>query len=238
MSSHPLVQCVVHASAARDESWLCTVAEEAKAFSPQGLPTSTGEWQALMRDVREHVRSEAMHYLLECSKSHPALAHYCPAPCTLGGEMNINHILHDKSLDAEQSRSIARLLAGGQGLRGGDPAFLSSVTPRTACLFCLREGVRRRESLLHVVFHCPAYADIRAQPSVAEVWHTSAADVLCFSRDLWSWRQLQANRAALVQILQRRRENLKQWGALSVRGQSDRAGLLWPCVVPALHSTD
>ena len=79
-----------------------------------------------------------------------------------------------------------------------------------------------------MVFHCPAYVDVKAQPSIAEAWQGSPETILCFSRDLWTWRQLRANRAALVQILARRREHLQQWGALRQRGQADRARLLWP----------
>ena len=227
-SKHSLIRAVVHMSATEEDSWLCTVSDEARVMAPQGLPVLQRAWRTLLREWDENARCEALTSLLEQCNNHPCLANYQPAPCIFEGAIDINRIIHDKSLDADRSRAVARLLAGGQGLRGGDPHLADRITPRTACLHCLRQGLRRREGLIHVTFECPAYVDIREQANVAEAWRSAPKEVLCFSRDLWSWRQLRANREALLQILDWRREILQQWGGLRLRRQQDRALTLWP----------
>ena len=98
---------------------------------------------------------------------------------------------------------------------------------RTACLFCLQRGMRRRETLEHVVQTCPAYNGIRDQPGVADICQTGLAGLACMHRDVWSWHDMRVVRRMLVDMQTRRRQLLKD--SMPRRGQLMNAKIarLW-----------
>lgn len=69
-------------------------------------------------------------------EANPGLKLYHPACLAQEGMLGINRF-HDISLEAAEALAISRLLAGGQGLRSGDPKTRRPATPRTACFYCL-----------------------------------------------------------------------------------------------------
>ncbi|CAE8639964.1 unnamed protein product [Polarella glacialis] len=69
-------------------------------------------------------------------------------PWTTEGFLTLNPVLFDHAVDEEVARVVSRLLCGGQGLRGGDPRISAAPSRRTACLFCLLQGRREKETLI------------------------------------------------------------------------------------------
>ena len=116
----------------------------------------------------------------------------------------VNSALHDKAVGAEQARAVARLLAGGQGLRGGDPVQEAAATVENCCLWCLSLGKRLRETLRHSIIECSAYDDVRREVLGRE-GHELRMDVALMDKSRWGWAKMRQNREFLHGIILSRR---------------------------------
>ena len=143
-------------------------------------------------------------------------------PC---GHLEVNSFLHDPSIDSQEALAVARLLAGGQGLHGGDSRSGRGVSLRTACVSCLLRGRRVRETLTHFLWHCPTTAPARNQPDVSPIWES--IQVTHLHRNLWSWRQLAIIRRTLYEMLAARRAVVVVNGKKTRRKLEEQISALW-----------
>ena len=98
--------------------------------------------------------------------------------------------------------SLDRLLAGGQDLRAGDPRCALIATQHNCCVFCLQRGSRTAETLAHVTFCCPAYAQLRAPSSVVgRALRNADTRVFALHRGEWSFPQLRQLRQFFMDLL-------------------------------------
>ena len=66
---------------------------------------------------------------------------------------------------------------------------------------CLSRGLRRRESLEHVLLFCPEYAATRRSPEFATMCQSNAfANGICFYRDTWMWKSLHTLRKLIASL--------------------------------------
>ena len=169
-------------------------------MAPDGLPASSAEWRALLRATLEAGCAADMETFLQECISHPQLCHYKPPVALQEGRLGINSALHSVHAALPNTRAISRLLCGGQGLRGADPVLATPTSTRTACLYCLTKGHRRKETLQHFVFQCPLTAAVRLSPEVAACW-AAGPGIFELHRNIWSWRQIRCIREALSKML-------------------------------------
>ena len=120
----------------------------------------------------------------------------------------------------------SRLLCGGQGLRGFDLPDSTTATCDNACPVCILEGKRIAETLSHVVFHCPAYNDLRREPGASD-FLGSVKDRIILHRDALCWSTLRAA-ITFVGNLGSRRFKLGSWKAVR-----DEVTLLWQDHTPS-----
>ena len=97
---------------------------------------------------------------------HGNLAHYRCSTWLVDGPWRVNPFIHDSAVPSDQARLLSRLLAGGQGLRVGDPVS-TRATRTNCCVLCLEQGVKQAE--------CPAYDTIRNEHSFQEMAEVRAA---------------------------------------------------------------
>merc|ERR1712110_1033523 len=121
-----------------------------------------------------------------------------PVKWTVEKSWAVNNTLHDQAIDAEDARVISRLLAGGQGLRGGDCRGRVQAAPRNCCYPCLLRGERWPETLEHVCLRCSHYQEARAAPRVMEILGRGLSRLAALHRDIWSWSDLRTIRYFLL----------------------------------------
>ena len=156
----------------------------------------------------------------------PQLASYTPAALCRQGTLELNRMLHDTSIPAEKAIIVGRLLCGGQGLRGADPVVRTAPQIRTACLACLLDGRRVKETLQHFLFGCPCTQAPRLSSAAQECW-AHEADITLLHRDVWSFRQLRVIRDTIFDMWCARESFMRAHGISSSRKQSLRALDLW-----------
>jgi hypothetical protein len=225
-SENPLISGVLTASLQYDDGWVGRSVAEARAVAPGGLPRCPTAWKSLLRATSLASAAADMETLLNECAAHPQLRHYKPPIPLLEGRFGVNTALHGATVDIPNPREVARLLCGGQGLRGSDPASFSPASARTACLFCLTAGFRRKETLQHFVFECPLTFDVRTQPTVAECWAQGPA-IFELHRDIWTWRRIRVIRRALSDMLLARAGWLSGAGLSTSSRVRHRLGDLW-----------
>ena len=206
--------------------WVALTSAEARAIAPAGLPASTAEWRKLFSAIMTASSQADMEELLVQCNAHPQLCHYRPCLPTLEGRLGINNAVHGTRLRLPNPQAVCRLLCGGQGLRGMDPVLATPASPRTACLHCLADGRREKETLEHFLFACPLTLPIRRQPDVAECWAQQWA-IVEVHRNVWPWRKLQIIVKALQDMLQARSSWLSQEGLSTASRVELRLDSLW-----------
>ena len=98
--------------------------------------------------------------------------------------------MHNMIFDATSARTIHRLIVGGQGLMGGDPAIESAPTTESCCPHCLRQRRRCVESLWYVAYQCEVYSKLMV--AVREVVGVHPRKIFILSRCQWNGSQLRA----------------------------------------------
>lgn len=179
-----LTRGVLNAALRLDTSWCVLATQALRCISPHGFGTSWSVWQ---RCVRKWHDSECQEFAQQCwneAQMHSNLRHYHPSWWLLDGSFSINKTLHDKAVLDPLARATSCLLCGGQGLRAADPVTSPRASKSNACLACLRRGVRRAETLHHVLHDCLEYDDLRAVPGV------SVSGRVVLHRDAMSWQQI------------------------------------------------
>ncbi|CAE8643598.1 unnamed protein product [Polarella glacialis] len=227
LSTNGLTQCLLQCTANMDGSWAQISADMAKLLSPAGLPTDLQQWNSLVTHWQEAAKDQSADELVQECVSHQGLSHYQPSPWTDEGQMGVNRLMHHVGANATESLELARLLAGGGGLRGGDPRSPGTVTPRTACMIWLLNGRRERETLEHFVYRCPGYDELRQRYGLRRRWESAGPAVVRMSRSSWPWTAIHATRTCLVRMLARRRAAMQGLGGAKRRKMEERAHILW-----------
>ena len=93
------------------------------------MPTTAAQWQQHLQYWDSTQRQVDVEELLHKCRHHPNLAHYYPSAAAQPGKYDINHMVHNHSINDEAAIIISRLLCGGQGLNAGDP-----VRPTEVCM--------------------------------------------------------------------------------------------------------
>jgi hypothetical protein len=199
-SKNLVTQALLEASQTDDDSWVSQVANDIRLQHPTGVPRDQAGWNDLFSHWAKDVRAADAETAWEECQSHPLLVNYAPCPWTSRGESAINTFTH--RLPPGEARIISRILCGGQGLRGGDVCAGRRVTVRTACILCLNRGQRRRESLLHFIYECHAYNDLRG--GVTGALLAAGDKVPSFHRDVLSSKQLRCLRRFIILAVLRR----------------------------------
>jgi hypothetical protein len=212
--SNSIVQAVAAASLADVSGWLHTEAAYARQLAPEGLRFTSAGWKALSQSSLDSSVAADTEQLIMESSAHPQLASYSPGVLRREGILGINRMI------------VGRLSCGGQGLRGADAVLSSLPTPRTACIACLVNGLRVKETLQHFVFPCPLTQDVRSHDAVSLYW-ASGERVLLLHRDVWNFRQLRTIRDALLEMWQCRDRFLRAEGANTNRRREQRVEVLW-----------
>lgn len=123
-------------------------------------------------------------------------------------EWNVNSFLFNNDLQPAWSKGVSRLIVAGQDLRGGDPRCTPEPTPFNCCVACLESGVKVAETLHHVTFMCPHYADLRSNSAICDILASLDVRAFCLHRDVWSWRQLKALRTYFGTLVMRRNAHI------------------------------
>jgi hypothetical protein len=117
-------------------------------------------------------------------QSHSQLQHYVPVQWLHEGRLGINYFLHDKAVPLEWSISASRLMAGGQGLRAGDPRISPLPSVTNCCVMCLEAGVLAAETLQHTLFECPSFEALRSATAIAPLLPGLMQGIAVLSRGL------------------------------------------------------
>lgn len=186
-SSHSLIIAVASASSQSPGSWLSQTVDVVRCSRPQNIPTTDLEWRAFIRTWQKEVRQCDGEELWAACCQHHNLSSYQLGPWAMESSLAINRFIFDHSVNIEVARIVSRLFSGGQGLRGGDPRTDTPPSPRTACLHCLLDGRRVKETVVHFLYDCPLYQPIRTKPGVADCWDKTETRS-CLHTACWSFR--------------------------------------------------
>ena len=142
LASGELSEVIVAESGNRATSWLAKAAEGIASWCGGKMPEGGTEWKRCLKIWKEEWEAGESEWRETRIMGHQGLASY---RCRGDRETRpgVNSALHDKAVGAEQARAVARLLAGGQGLRGGDPVQEESATVENCCFWCLSHLLAR-----------------------------------------------------------------------------------------------
>ena len=215
-----IVLTVAAKSMDAERGWMAMEVAHARGLAPDGLPRDPAAWRSIIAAARNIDMEADTTRLAAMCELHPQLASYRPAG------LGLNKMLHDTAIEADDARTISRLLCGGQGLRGNDPRIDTPATSRTACLACLVAGRKEKETLQHFLFECPATEHIRSNAAVSACWRDSEA-IMLLHRDLWTFSQLRVIRRAMLDMWKARARLLLARGLHSRSGCEERIADLW-----------
>ena len=189
------------ASASIPGSWVARFAVSCSSWCDARMPSSAGEWKLLRAKWWKDVSRVQGEVLRAACQSHSRLCNYMPARLLCDGSWDVNNFMYNNRVPAAKARDVSRLIAGGQGLRGGDVSEATAVSVDNCCVWCLLRGVRAVESLLHVVFVCAEYEQARCSGSVRELLESGGADVFLIHNGRWQWRDLRSLRSFFLDVL-------------------------------------
>lgn len=140
VSENWLVQTVLECSLGDSTSWLYDTVVSLRPWSNGELPESKYGWSRLIQQGTAQIRfNEAAEIANSCARQNN-LSHYRPTRYHCEGTWEINRLIHSPSVDISTARKISRLLAGGQGLRGGDARASVIITRHNCCVFAPRSA--------------------------------------------------------------------------------------------------
>ena len=203
-SNNPVIECIVEATSSAEHSWLRSAVTMVMRLSPQDLTLSRAQWNSLTKKLSQELWSSEAAELANQCLTHSGLNSYKLAKWSCDNKWHVNSFLHDTKVPAPQARAISRLIVGGQDLRGGDPYEEPTATPRNCCLFCLENGRKQAETLVHVVFDCEAYRAIRTRSLLHAYIIERDENLFVFHRDVWTWHQLTMLRQYFVDLIEMR----------------------------------
>ena len=226
-SDSAYVAAAFRCSADADAGWVSKTAAVIRPWREDGLPTERAQWRAMLRAWQlDFTECEAEQAWQECL-AHERLGLYQPGPWIQRREVGINRCLHDKAIGDDEARLVARLLCGGQGLRGADYRQAPQPDKYNCCICCLRMGVCVVETLAHVMFECPGHDVAREASGLGHVMQRANSRILCHHRGAWTWAQLRAIRRFLMEMLRCRALAVDEWRGRGRRAEHATAAALW-----------
>ena len=118
-----------------------------------------------------------------CSRNSTIASYFIPE-WRCDGQWAANTLLYCREVKASTSRSIARLIVGGQDLRGGDPTCDEHPSRLNCWVPCLERHRYHAETLQHVCFDCAAYADLRHVRCIAAALAERNPNTFCLHCDV------------------------------------------------------
>ena len=208
-TTNPLVASLLSISQALPTTWASSAeAHLSASLLLRARPDTAAAWTNHLKHW-EHVKRQAdAGDLIQRSQAHPNLAHYSPHQSEFPSSLTVNPVIHDHTINDAMSRTISRLMCGGQGLNGGDPTIPTEVSMRKACRFCLSYGRPTIESLTHFLHECPLTATARQTAAAKTCWERPA-DITRLHLSVWSHRELKTIRKTILQMY-RLRQNFNQ----------------------------
>ena len=121
-ASNGYIQVLVDSTTASPGSWTASTIRLVRPWCDETTPDQATAWHKVVRTSKLSARKlEAMATAELCLNNRTIASH--STPCwSHDGIWMVNNFLDCKELKPSSSRSIARLIVGGQDLRGGDPA--------------------------------------------------------------------------------------------------------------------
>ena len=199
-SNNLLVATLLAASRASATTWANIAEAHLMASLTMGArPASAAAWASHLKVWERAKRQADADDLIQRSRAHPNLALYSPHQSEFPTSITVNPVLHDHTINDSMSRTISRLLCGGQGLNGGDPTIPTEVDMRNACRFCLSYGHPTIESLKHFLHECPLTATARQTTAAKKCWERPA-DITRLHLSVWSHTELKTIRQTMSQV--------------------------------------
>jgi hypothetical protein len=222
------VKAIISSSSLSTSSWISTTVRLCRPWCGETTPDQASSWKKLVRaSRREAFKNEASILAQQCLIHHALASHKTPV-WSFEGMWAANKFLYNKEMNPSESRSIARLIVGGQDLRGGDPRFLTPPSRLNCCVLCLQNGVCTAETVHHVCFECPAYDAIRGIRCISAHLVARNGDIFCLHRGAWSWRELKALKCFFLQITRKRLAATGAYNTKSRQAHQLLADVLWP----------
>jgi hypothetical protein len=193
-------------------TWAHTAAQDIAPWMDGKTLTSSAQWHNSIQLMKaELVEADFDRLRLE-AQTHHNLKSYMPTWWLQTGCAGYNRTLLKCGLSQSAAKLVGRLIVGGQGIRGGDPEDENLVTPYSCCHFCLEQGLKTNDTLRHVTFVCPAYAESRM--SIARIIHQNPNQLFIICRKYWSWAEIRQITKFFHEVVQRR---AKPWGTADPR---------------------
>jgi hypothetical protein len=223
-SPNTFIQALIVEASQEGNSWMHKAAANVEHLIDDVCALSKNGWADVGSQLKRSLaEADAMKHMRQ-AEAHHNLRTYRTLWAVRGEQPGPNLTLHNKKIDPFLARSVNRLIVGGQGLRGGDPTAEPEPTMDSCCLYCLRQGLKRVESLWHVAFCCEAYARCRQQ--VSHLIDERPSQIFILSRCHWSWTQLKSIIRFLQGIISERARITGTWERTD-RHVDDEIARLW-----------
>lgn len=160
-STNALVQIAPEESSTHQHSWAHDAAEAIAPWICDPGTMGKKEWATAITSMKEVRVAKDMARLPLEAEHHHNLRSHTDTRWTLTRSHGLNQFLHNNELDSTVAKQIARLIVGGQDLRGGDPVDMPQPNSRNCYLFCLRKGAQKVDTMRRVIFECGFYAAYR-----------------------------------------------------------------------------
>ena len=198
-----------------------------RAWCGNSSPTNEASWISVLHKFTKQSSAQTASGLARRCQWHHMLASYSMTAWHCEGRWGINHFLHNNDLSTSASRSLNRLLVGGQDFRAGDPRGGAQPTRLNCCIFCLENRNRFAETLHHVVFVCPTYLDVRGSVADQHVFASEDPRLFCLHRNVWSWKELKSLRKFFLTLVVKRSAVAGGVGKLGWKALQLRADHAW-----------
>ena len=205
------------------DTWAHKAAEDIEPWMSDAQLDIKSEWDTPIQQMKESLIEAHFDQLRIDGQAHHNLDSYVSVWWLKTGQHGYNRTLMNCGLCDRAVKAVGRLMVGGQGLIGGDPAHDNEATQITCCMPCLRCGHKRVESLQHVTFHCLAYASCRR--NIARLIHRQPNDIFLLCRDVWKLPEIR-------QIACFFHEILKVRGGRRPGSRKDRFSMDEPMIAP------
>ena len=131
------VQTMVEMTAANPRSWIASTVRLVRPWCGNITPDQTNTWSKLIRTSKTHAQKQEASCMAHLCLRYSSIASHSIPKWRCEGRWAANNFLYCKELKPSTSRSIARLIVGGQDLRGGDPTCDEHPSRINCCVPCL-----------------------------------------------------------------------------------------------------
>jgi hypothetical protein len=214
-STNVVTQVLVELMGSSSNTWAHEAAEEIAPWMAEAQLSRKSDWVKSIQRRKSAMIEADLDRLRSDVQTHHNLRSYEPVWWTKTGQPGYNRTLLNCGLSHGATKIVGRLLVGGQGLRGGDPADEVEATRTSCCLPCLEKGRKIAETLRHVTFDCPAYGGCRR--GIARQIHVNPGDVFILCRNVWRWAEIRQIAKFFQELMNARGH---EWGTPTPEGSA------------------